>query len=268
MAIANLRAADRSDGPVMTGTVADDLRFKLTEIATTHGFGGGLYVHLGHGLSSVSDPRVKTLPRRLVATGNLDGDQYLQRSDLGCDPLALRAAESLVPFGWTLGDLAAASLGQRRLRTLMEARGMRAGVIVPVQDYALGPAFLNLFHAHAVPYPQAEDPQQLDARLMLAAAQFHTAASTAPSHPGGAAHIAQLSLREMTVLRLAAIGRTEQETALSLMLSRRCIQYHLSRAVEKLGAPNKTAAVARAVSAGLIRISSDPTTPEPAPGLS
>jgi len=61
-----------------------------------------------------------------------------------------------------------------------------------------------------------------------------------------------LSEREAAVLRLAALGCTEQATAGALRLSRRTIQYHLASAVEKLNAPNKTAAVARAVCAGLI----------------
>ncbi len=58
----------------------------------------------------------------------------------------------------------------------------------------------------------------------------------------------------MDVLRLAALGSTEQETAFALSLSRRGVQFHLARAVDKLGAVNKTAAVARAVGAGLISV--------------
>ena len=74
---------------------------------------------------------------------------------------------------------------------------------------------------------------------------------------GGAAN--PLTAREVMVLRLAAQGRTEHETAQALRLSRRTIQYHLASAVEKLGAPNKTAAVARAVGHGLIHRPMDET---------
>ena len=70
-----------------------------------------------------------------------------------------------------------------------------------------------------------------------------------------------LSAREIAVLRLAALGRTEQETAETLRLSRRTIQYHLASAAVKLGTPNKTAAVARAVSRGLIVLQVDEPTP-------
>jgi DNA-binding CsgD family transcriptional regulator len=57
----------------------------------------------------------------------------------------------------------------------------------------------------------------------------------------------------MQVLRLAARGLTEVETAAQLRLSRRGVQFHLARAGAKLDTSNKTAAVARAISLGLIK---------------
>jgi DNA-binding CsgD family transcriptional regulator len=110
-----------------------------------------------------------------------------------------------------------------------------------VQDYAYGPSLLNLYG----PRGRAPDP----GALMLAAVEVHMAARALP---GQTAADSLLNAREIEVLRLAAIGRTEQETAHSLSLSRRGVQFHLARAMEKLGAANKTAAVATAVSAGLI----------------
>lgn len=224
------------------------LRASLVEAAAASGFTGGVYMHLGHGLRGAADTYVGLGPRRLVATPGFNEPQYLKRNYLAFDPLARRAVASFAPFTWSLTDLDQSAPGCRRVCEAMAIWGMRSGVLAPVQDYALGPALLNL-HSSDV----SRNIGRVDfGQLMLTAVRIH---ATAVALTGAAAMSeAGLNPREMDVLRQAAIGRTESETAMSLGLSRRGVQFHLARAVEKLGAPNKTSAVARAVSSGLIRL--------------
>lgn len=217
----------------------EQLRERLVGLAQARGFAGAVYMQLGHGLASAT----AAAPRFLAATPGFDAERYVRRGFLALDPLAGRARVSHAPFAWRLPDLQPVDAGQARYLTVMSDWGMREGIVAPVQDYAYGPSLLNLYG----PCGLAPD----HGALMLEAAQVHMAAR---SLPAASAPEALLNAREIEVLRLAAIGWTEQETALSLSLSRRGVQFHLAHAVEKLGAANKTAAVAMAVSAGLISL--------------
>lgn len=226
------------------------LRERLAAVARTHGFTGAVYTHFGHDLDGVLAASSSPAPRRLAATGAFDEARYLSRGYLRHDPFAGQAGAGLAPFVWRLAAFDQGDAARIRVLGVFGAWGMRAGVGVPVQDYALGPALLNLF-------TDDDDPVKLEANhglFMLEAVRIHLMARTLPVGGAEAAQLSRLSAREMQVLRLAAVGRTEQETAQTLALSRRGVQFHLARAVEKLAAPNKTAAVAKAVGAGLIQI--------------
>ncbi len=61
-----------------------------------------------------------------------------------------------------------------------------------------------------------------------------------------------LSAREVEILSLASNGKTASETALSLAITERTVAFHINNIVEKLGAVNKTHAVALALRQGLI----------------
>lgn len=62
----------------------------------------------------------------------------------------------------------------------------------------------------------------------------------------------QLTPREVVVLRLVADGRTNGAIATELFLSERTVRFHLRNAYAKLGADNRTMAVAVARKAGII----------------
>lgn len=229
-------------------TRTPSLAQSLATLAEAHGFIGGLYVHLGQ--AQRPGPAASQSPR-VVATAGFDGRIDLHRLDFERDPLAARAVRSLTPFAWTLKDVAATP--QPPFVRQLAWWGVQAGVVSPAHHHALGPAFLNLFVRDA-----GGLARQDFAALMLATARFHAAATAAtPLARQDPARMGMLSSREVAVLRLAALGRTEQETAEALRLSRRTIQYHLASAAEKLGTPNKTAAVARAVGAGIIVLPTD-----------
>jgi DNA-binding NarL/FixJ family response regulator len=63
-----------------------------------------------------------------------------------------------------------------------------------------------------------------------------------------------LTEREMEVLRLMAQGRANKEIASSLDISERTVKFHVSSILSKLGATNRTEAVALAAQQGLVDI--------------
>jgi DNA-binding NarL/FixJ family response regulator len=65
-----------------------------------------------------------------------------------------------------------------------------------------------------------------------------------------------LTLREEQVLALAATGLTISQIALRLHISHSTAKTHLLRVYEKLGAPNRSAAVATALAHGMLHVGS------------
>jgi DNA-binding CsgD family transcriptional regulator len=61
-----------------------------------------------------------------------------------------------------------------------------------------------------------------------------------------------LSAREVEILSLASHGKTAPEMSGALAISERTVAFHINNIVEKLGASNKTHAVALALRQGLI----------------
>uniref|UniRef100_B0T7Q6 Transcriptional regulator, LuxR family n=1 Tax=Caulobacter sp. (strain K31) TaxID=366602 RepID=B0T7Q6_CAUSK len=233
---------------------AQAFRATLGDAARLCGFSQAAYMHLGHRLPRPedSDAAAMETPRELISSGGLDEALYRKRGYLAFDPLAVRAAKAFLPFAWSLADLA--DPNARPLARAFEAWGVRSGLIVPVQDSTAGPALVNFLHAESQSRAALDAGAEAarDGLALLTAARLHAAARA--SLPVHGTSDAGLNAREMQVLRLAAQGLTEMETAARLKLSRRGVQFHLSRAGAKLDTTNKTAAVARAISLGLIAI--------------
>lgn len=62
----------------------------------------------------------------------------------------------------------------------------------------------------------------------------------------------RLSPREIDVLKLAAAGKTADESARILNLSARTIHFHIQSVIEKLGVSNKISAIIAAIKAGYL----------------
>jgi DNA-binding NarL/FixJ family response regulator len=62
-----------------------------------------------------------------------------------------------------------------------------------------------------------------------------------------------LTRRELEVLRLVTVGRTNAEIATELVLSPRTIEMHVANAMSKLGCRSRTEATARAHALGIVR---------------
>ncbi|MCC7372942.1 MAG: response regulator transcription factor [Chloroflexi bacterium] len=87
----------------------------------------------------------------------------------------------------------------------------------------------------------------------LAAQALHQLVE-APSWAG-----VSLTAREHEVLRLVALGKTNQQIGLALTVSTRTAKAHVERIIARLGAANRTEAVARAISLGMLAPPAVPT---------
>jgi len=105
----------------------------------------------------------------------------------------------------------------------------------PVRDYAIR----LLSHFDAEPH-------------VVTASQEIASPASDPSAGSGQALVEPLSQRELEVLHLMALGRTNQEIARQLVVAPGTIKAHTASIYRKLDVVNRTEAVARARQFGLL----------------
>ena len=103
--------------------------------------------------------------------------------------------------------------------------------------------------------PAGAIPQNYLDRLMLAFRPGSARPDSRPArHTTAATTVAEsLSLRELEVLRLLASGKSNQQIADELVVVPDTVKKHVGHILGKLGAANRTQAVARARALGLLR---------------
>ncbi|MDF0490368.1 LuxR C-terminal-related transcriptional regulator [Sphingomonas sp. H39-1-10] len=242
-------AIDELLGISSCGT-ADDLRTWLRRFARGLGFYGCRYIHLGHVLSGMkledSPPPVRFLSTSARDDFGPDGDNWAL-----CDPVVSRIKLSFTPFPWSTGERREMSETQRAWLAQERALGVGAGLAVPVQDYAAGPAYLSFYGVEeetAIRLMEERAPE-----LAFVGAQFHALAKTLLP-VAGTGHQALLTQREIDCLRLAALGWTISQSSKELGVAHETVVFHLRKVSRKFGTNSKLRAVALAVSAGLIHI--------------
>ncbi|PKP94158.1 MAG: LuxR family transcriptional regulator [Alphaproteobacteria bacterium HGW-Alphaproteobacteria-16] len=221
-----------------------DLRDCLLGYARLLGFYGARYVHIGScwpshpGMSSQQ-------PIRFLTTSphdTPDAEDWLAR-----DPCAAQARNAFTPFAYSTRTLTGVDPLQRIWLENERMRGVSAGIALPVQDCAHGPAYISLFgNDEAGSRNLAE---RCAPELAFTAAHFHAKAKQLVPV---ADWVPRLSGRELQCLRLAAMGKTNAQSGKDLGIAGKTVEYHLRNAMEKLGAPTKLRAVVLAHSQGLI----------------
>jgi LuxR family transcriptional regulator, quorum-sensing system regulator BjaR1 len=208
----------------------------------------------------IADPViVNTIPSRW-------DDDYRNNGFIDVDPCLPIAKRSNVPFTWTSVPLPERT-GKRRpgaLRVMEAARdfGFRNGLVVPLhyRDAA------GVYYSSICTLFWSGRQLNFIRRLMSDRAEVHMvllywaqrvidlSARDSRRRPslGDRPVEVKLTDREMDVLKWAAAGKTGIETATILGISRETVEGYSRGAIGKLDAANKTHAVARALSLGLI----------------
>jgi LuxR family transcriptional regulator, maltose regulon positive regulatory protein len=167
--------------------------------------------------------------------------------------IELRAVQALA--------LAAAGDQTAALAALVEALGLASpeGYVRVFVDEGASMARLlgRLASAQRIgdmPLPGAVPPQYLD-RLARAFQPGSDGAppSTTRDTSAVAVLVDPLSDRELEVLDLLAVGRSNQQIADELVVALDTVKKHVGHILDKLGAANRTQAVARARALGLLR---------------
>lgn len=239
-------AASRPNVPSLSACLtAADLRAWLLAFARNLDFHGARYTQLGRPCWGVSETEAAQ-PIRFLSTSRDAGREDEQW--IMADPSVGRIRTAFAPFAWSTRSNQAVTATQRGWLDGERARGVDAGLTIPVQDSDGCAAYLNLFGAD-----EAAVLQLIDARapeLAFIGAQFHALAKSLLPTARWMAEEPRLSNRETECLRLAALGQNVNESGQTLGISGRTVEFHLRNALDKLGAPTKIRAVVLAFGGG------------------
>ena len=120
-----------------------------------------------------------------------------------------------------------------------------------------GAVMQSMLKAYLGSKPEVDEVSRYAAALLKAFGVLDTEASLADieTHPKTSAErfVEALSQRELEVLQLVSTGKTNVEIGDQLHIAKATVKFHLSNIFSKLGATNRTLAVATARAAGLIQ---------------
>lgn len=222
-----------------------DLRAWLLKFGRGLGFYGGRYTQLDRPRWGVGE-RDPVQPIRFLSTSS-----QADREDeqwICADPSIGRIRSAFMPFAWSTKSGEIVTAAQRAWLDGERARGVDAGLTIPVQDSDGCPAYLSLFgvdEAAVLRLIHERAPE-----LAFAGAQFHAVARSLVSLAHWVGHAPKLSNREIECLRLAALGQNVNDSGQTLGISGRTVEFHLRNALDKLGASNKIRAVVLAFGGG------------------
>lgn len=173
-------------------------------------------------------------------------ERYARENYLMRDPTVALGAASLQPMVWSEQLFASC----RPLWEDARAQHLNIGWAQSSRD-ASGKAGLLTLARSCSPLSAAElRHNQVNMSWLAHAAheamvRLHTGSAAAQLH-------GVLTPREIEVLQWMADGKTSGEAATILTLSERTVNFHVSNAMTKLGAVNKTSAVVKAAMLGLL----------------
>lgn len=154
-------------------------------------------------------------------------------------PLNRHCARSMTPFAWQGTTSDEVFLQAPDILEDYYAFGHRGGW---AQSLVESRRMYSMFWADSRTTFSSQDLESFDFRMQWVA----TAVLSRMNKVGNDSNIA-LSLREKEILRWTGDGKTADQIAEILTLSHSTVNFHLRNAMKKLDAPNKTAAVVRAI---------------------
>jgi LuxR family transcriptional regulator len=173
--------------------------------------------------------------------------QYDKNNKNRTDPIAAHCNHSLLPILWSEELFSKTPSLWQTLQQL----GLQHGWSQAIHDQQSGlHSVLSLVRGHC-PISAYELYENLGFTVFISRHLHALAVRAYPKKPS-APQPPPLSRREVEVLKLSADGKTAFEISRILSLSERTINFHVHRAIEKLGVNNKIAAVIAASRSGAI----------------
>jgi LuxR family transcriptional regulator len=174
-------------------------------------------------------------------------NQYEESSANQVDPIAAHCNHSTLPLLWSEELFSKTPW----LWQLLQQQGLQHGWSQAIHDEDSGlRSVLSLVRTHC-PISAYELYENLGFTVFINRHLHALALRAFPKKPAGP-QVPPLSRREVEVLKLSADGKTAFEISRILSLSERTINFHVHRAIEKLGVNNKIAAVIAATRSGAI----------------
>lgn len=173
--------------------------------------------------------------------------QYEKNNTTQIDPIVAHCNHSTLPVLWS------EELFSRTpwLWQVLQQQGLQHGWSQAIFDEETGQrSILSLARSHC-PISTYELYEHLGFSVFISRHLHALALGMQPKKPARP-QPPPLSRRELEVLKLSADGKTAYEIARILSLSERTINFHVQRAIEKLGVNNKIAAVIAAARSGAI----------------
>lgn len=172
--------------------------------------------------------------------------RYEQANSQQGDPTVTRICNSPTPLLWDEALFAGSEVLWQDARRY----GLNHGWSYAVLDEPIGISLLSL--ARSSPAISSQELAAKQSQMRWLTQTAHQALSRAIRHKLAEA-VPSLTEREIEVLKWSADGKSAQDIAEILALSKRTVDFHIKNSVSKLNTPNKTAAVVRAVLLGLVR---------------
>lgn len=175
--------------------------------------------------------------------------RYYENNYFNIDPVVEEGNRAFMPFTWSSLDWS----GKKRREFAEDAQGHAvgtAGMTVPIR----GPGGQHaLFSLASDRSDESWDRQMREhlPELHVIAHHLHEATIRVEGVESST-KVITLSTRERDVLQWAASGKTTDEIATILGIAERTVRVYLDTSRHKLGATNRTHAVARAIGIGLI----------------
>jgi LuxR family transcriptional regulator len=188
---------------------------------------------------------------RFVMTGNLPRawqERYVRRAYHAIDPTVQYAKTAIAPLAWSRELFAGEALGALARDTL--AIGLNHGWTQPVHD-ANGSFGMLTLARRGGPLGEEELRAKLPMMQWLAHVVHQRLFGEFQSWQRNATQ-GRLTERELGCLRLAADGGTAADISRLTGVGERTVNFHMANAISKLGAANKTHAVALAMRLGLL----------------
>lgn len=172
--------------------------------------------------------------------------QYEEAGYLAIDPTVLHGRRTQTPLVWS----DALFVNTPELWDGARSFGLAVGWAQSSFDVDGAVGMLTLARSNE---PMAANELQAnEAKMSYLANASHHILSRAFSSETDRIFLAPLTVRETEILKWLADGKTSREVSGVLHISFDTVNFHVKNAITKLGATNKTAAVARAILRGLL----------------